>query len=411
MIYLLKKEIPDTSYSLKYSLLNDDTIKESELENFLNFNNEEGIDEKYILDFDSTLYYDSLITFNNPRIDNVLNVILERNIDYLSSNEIAQGIVYPQDKLNIKNADKLGEGFNLNDGIFQLNESELKSLNLNEDEYSIVKPFYSTTELNKYFGDKDNKEWILYTKSDIKYNIESYPNIKEHLDKYSEVITSDNKPYGLHRARNEEFFKGEKIISLRKNYQPCFTYTDFDCYVTQTFYSIKTDRFDLKYLTALLNSKLIAFWLRFKGKMQGNNYQIDKEPLVNIPIINTSNIKPFTILADYLIFLHNPNTPQANSFAKNKSIAKAFEDLVDMMVYELYFKQHMHDLEIDVIKFIDTESIFNPISKLKDEKLKAEIIGKCYTWLNKEDNPIRNRILLSNIHSKEIIALINSNTL
>ena len=41
----------------------------------------------------------------------------------------------------------------------------------------------------------------------------------------------------------------------------------------------------MKYLTAYLNSKIIKFWLRFKGKMQGNNFQIDKEPLLNIPII------------------------------------------------------------------------------------------------------------------------------
>ncbi|APS40606.1 Eco57I restriction-modification methylase domain-containing protein [Salegentibacter sp. T436] len=411
MIYLLKKEVPNSAYPLRYSLLKDDTIKESELEHFLNFKNDTGVDEKYALDFDSTLYHNSLITFNNPKIDNVLKSILENEVEFLNSNEIAQGIVYPQDKLNKKNADKLGEGFNVNDGVFQVNKQELSSLNLNSEEVQLIKPIYSTSELHRYYGDKENNEWIIYTKSHIKNTIDSYPNIKKHLDRYSSIITSDNKPYGLHRARNENFFKGEKIISLRKNSEPCFTYTDFDCYVTQTFYSLKTNRFNLKYLTALLNSKLIAFWLRFKGKMQGNNYQIDKEPLVNIPIIQPENIKPFTILADYLIFLHNPNTLQANSFAKNKSIAKAFEDLVDMMVYELYFKLHMIDLKIDVIQFIDTESIFNPISELKDDKLKAEIIGKCYTWLNKENNPIRNRILLSNIHSNEIIALINSNTL
>ena len=45
----------------------------------------------------------------------------------------------------------------------------------------------------------------------------------------------------------------------------------------------------MKYLTGILNSKLIAFWLRNKGKMQGSNYQIDKEPLLNIPICNTDN--------------------------------------------------------------------------------------------------------------------------
>ena len=33
-----------------------------------------------------------------------------------------------------------------------------------------------------------------------------------------------------------------------------------------------------------LNSKLVAFWLKYMGKLQGNIYQVDKEPLINIPI-------------------------------------------------------------------------------------------------------------------------------
>ena len=32
-----------------------------------------------------------------------------------------------------------------------------------------------------------------------------YPNLKAHLDKFTQVITSDNKPYGLHRVRDEQF--------------------------------------------------------------------------------------------------------------------------------------------------------------------------------------------------------------
>src|SRR5690606_7589407 len=90
-----------------------------------------------------------------------------------------------------------------------------------------------------------------------------YPSIKKHLDSFQEVITSHNKPYGLHRARDERFFKGEKILSVRKTHRPSFTFTEFDTYVSQTYFVIKTDRVDMRYLTALLNSKVIAFWLRY----------------------------------------------------------------------------------------------------------------------------------------------------
>ena len=71
---------------------------------------------------------------------------------------------------------------------------------------------------------------------------------------------------------------------LRKCAQPCFTYTDFPCYVSQTYNVIKTDRVDQLYLTGLLNSRVVSFWLKYKGKMQGHNYQLDKEPILSIPI-------------------------------------------------------------------------------------------------------------------------------
>ena len=68
-----------------------------------------------------------------------------------------------------------------------------------------------------------------------------------------------------------------------------FSYADFDTYVSATYYVIQTQRINLKYLLGLLNSNLVAFWLRHKGKMQGNNFQVDKEPLLQIPLVKTDN--------------------------------------------------------------------------------------------------------------------------
>ena len=169
---------------------------------------------------------------------------------------------------------------------FILSDKEKQNIGFLKNELDLIKPSYTTKDLRKWYGNQNNNEWVIYTDSSFKnpQNIKSYPNLKAHLDKFREVITSDNWPYGLHRAREERFFKGEKIVAVRKCAEPSFTYTDFDCYVSATFYVIKTERLDLKYLTALLNSKLIAFWLKNKGKMQGTNYQIDKEPLLAIPL-------------------------------------------------------------------------------------------------------------------------------
>lgn len=50
------------------------------------------------------------------------------------------------------------------------------------------------------------------------------------------------------------------------------------------FNVVVSDRIDLKYLTGLLNSDVIRFWLRHRGKMQGHNFQVDKEPLLAVPL-------------------------------------------------------------------------------------------------------------------------------
>ena len=69
-------------------------------------------------------------------------------------------------------------------------------------------------------------ENLIYTDSTFKdiSKIENFQNLKSHLDNFKNVITSDNRPYGLHRARKESFFLSGKIISVRKCQSPTFIF-------------------------------------------------------------------------------------------------------------------------------------------------------------------------------------------
>ena len=352
MTYLLKKEMPSKCYPLKYSLLKDDSIKQKQLSDFLSFNADDDLGEKYTLNFDSSLYYGSLITFNNPRIDNVLNSVLNNDIDYLMENEVANGIHPHYDFVTKKMLLNLDSTFSVGDGIFGINHSELQELNLTEEEKKFLKRYYSdTSKFQKYYPQKSDDKFIIYT--DSSYNkagsLDRFPNLKKHLDKFQGIITSDNKPYGLHRARKEKFFIGEKIAVQRKcPSEPIFTYVDFDSYLSATFYVIKTSRFNLKYLTALLNSKLVAFWLRYKGKMQGNNYQIDKEPLVNIPIpqISKSAQQPFIALVDKIL-----------TAKQQGQDTRTLETQIDQMVYRLY---NLSEEEVRIVENNATPDLVIP---------------------------------------------------
>lgn len=283
------------------------------------------------------------LTFADSKQEEVLNKILENGTFYLRDDEAQIGI-----GLTDKVKKKMGlTNYEVGTGIFQISTKELKSLHLTKSELKLIKPLYTSNELFRFYGNPNNNEWVIYTDSSFKNpnSMDKYPNLKKHLDKFRDVITSDNKPYGLHRAKQEYFFnKTPSIVSLRKcPDKPIFTYVDFDCYVTSTFFIIQTSRIDLKFLTGLLNSKLIAFWLRHKGKMQGNNYQIDKEPLMNIPLIeiteqNEKNANQIIALVDEILNLKAKDSTTDTS---------KLESEIDKLAYRLY---NLNENEISIIE-------------------------------------------------------------
>jgi len=107
-----------------------------------------------------------------------------------------------------------------------------------------------------------------------------------------------------------------------------------------------------KNITLKVNSKLIASWLKNKGKMQGNIYQIDKEPLLNIPIKTTNNInqKPFIQLVDQILSITKDDDYLDNPDKQAK--VKRLEKEIDSLVYKLY---DLTDDEIDIVKKFNEE--------------------------------------------------------
>jgi len=266
---------------------------------------------------------------------------IKRNKVFLTDDEVAQGIVFPQDFLDKRGQSKLGTHA-VGDGIFGLSMEEYHSLSLNDMEKALIRPYYTTAEIKRYYTEPNNHKWLIYTDSTFSdpNSLDNCPTLKAHLDEFQPVITSSNKPYGLHRARKEHFFKGEKIVSLRKCVGvPCFSYSDFDCYVTQTFFIIQTSRWDLRFLTGLLNSKLIAYWLKKKGKMQGDNYQVDKEPLIMIPLPSPESNQEAIANIVSAIIERKGRDPEFNTLELEKQI--------DRIVYELY---GLDSAEISIIE-------------------------------------------------------------
>ncbi|EFP4859471.1 class I SAM-dependent DNA methyltransferase, partial [Campylobacter jejuni] len=348
MIMQFQKIKPPKNYEFHFAKI---TTQTPIYEDVINLLKNEKTQNNEILSINLTpkKFIDKTLNFTKSDYEELFNKIQKYGKFYLEESEVAQGIVYPQENINKKSLEILGNNFYLGQGIQKLTNEEVENLNLLKNEKILLKPIFESDNIQKYFVKRYNYFWVIYTNSSFKNpnSMDNYPNLKKHLDKFQNVITSDNKPYGLHRARDEKFFTGSpRIVALRKCVgEPKFSYVDFDCYVSATFYVIKTQRINVKYLTAILNSKLIAFWLKHKGKMQGNNYQIDKEPLLNIPIvtINSKNQK----IADELINLVD-EILKVKEQDKNAN-TQELENKINSLVYKLY------DLTEEEIKIIENK--------------------------------------------------------
>ena len=128
---------------------------------------------------------------------------------------------------------------------------------------------------------------------------------------------------------SKSFFENPAIASIRKCQKPTFSYLGTPAYLTAEYYLIKTDRINMKCLTCILNSTLVKYWLLKIGKMQGNIYQVDKDPLVNIPIALPSEEICKLLISKF------DNIVSAHVNCDNELVQK-LEKEIDNIVYSLY---------------------------------------------------------------------------
>ncbi|GAH61984.1 unnamed protein product, partial [marine sediment metagenome] len=251
------------------------------------------------------------------RGDAVLDILvkLAQNSLNLDAEEIQIGADVHQPFLRAEAIAKLPEGetHQPGEGVFVLSKAELQRLRLTEDEQCVLRPFHYAEEIDKYYYKPVVEHYLIYTPKDVAEDIElhpeKYPGLKSHLDKYQPVITSDNKPYGIHRARQPEWFEDrQKIIGVRKTEYPKFVVVPEPYYADQSVLIIRLTshkQFSPYFLTAILNSQIAHFWL-FQQKRHGGQLQIDKEVLLHFPIPNIHLSKPANKHAhDELVVLAN----------------------------------------------------------------------------------------------------------
>jgi len=253
---------------------------------------------------------------------------------FINEDEIQVGINIPQPFIRRSR---------LIEGVFVIPIDQLERMNLTKDEQELLKPFHKATDIDAFFFATREELFIIYTTNDAKMRVENrpdlYPSIRAHLDSFANYITSDHKPYGLHRPRQPEWFEARlKIIGIRKTKAPKFAIVPQDYYMDQSAVIIWLDapeQYSPYFICAYLNSS-IALKMLGGMKSQGGQLQIDKSVLVKLPIPSFSSdvVKLVSCLSSWLHVLGVMSTTEFNAEIE-PGLTQSIESLLDTIFKEV----------------------------------------------------------------------------
>ncbi|GAA9857547.1 type IIG restriction enzyme/methyltransferase [Helicobacter pylori] len=223
---------------------------------------------------------------------------------------------------------------------------------------ALIKPILRGKDIKRYSYEWAG-EWVINTHngytSNLKFkippvDIEKYSTLKSHLDSHWDTIATrcdqGDTPYHLRNCAYLEDFEKEKIVYPETSQGAYFIYENSGIFLEKTAFMIVSDVYNLKLLTALLNSKLITFY--FKNFCGGcilgkSGYQYNKHALEKIPIpqITPKNQKLARKITDCAkaILEAKEKDPKANT--------QKLEKEIDALVYQLY---NLTDEEIKTIE-------------------------------------------------------------
>ncbi|GAA7537699.1 class I SAM-dependent DNA methyltransferase [Helicobacter pylori] len=221
---------------------------------------------------------------------------------------------------------------------------------------TLIKPILRGKDIKRYSYEWADL-WVINThngytsaiKSKIPpVDIENYPATKAHLDSHFDTIATrsdqGDTPYHLRNCAYLEDFEKEKIVYpciMAK--EPCFVYEEKGFYAPAPANIITGDKTEIKYITALLNSKCIYFAMRkfymgggIEGELKTNN--LEKIPIPKITSKNQELARRITDGAKAILEAKEKD-PKANT--------QKLEKEIDALVYQLY---HLTDEEIKTIE-------------------------------------------------------------
>jgi len=276
---------------------------------------------------------------NSSKDNSIFNKIIKQGTPLIEICDISQGILSGVDRISNKHIEsELTEKENINHGVYVLTNDEVKNKKLSKQELELIRPWFKNSDIHKYWTSDDSKYKVIYATRDLE--IKDYPTIKKHFEKFEAVIKNRSQERGemqaavklgkwwvIFAARTKSVFECEKIVCPQRTKTNVFGYNTDIWYSSADVYYITNAKkgTNLKFILALLNSKLYFFWLYNKGKRKGESLELYYTPLTEIPVkkISLTEQQPFIDLVEKIINKKGVSTSE-------------LEKKIDQLVYKLY---------------------------------------------------------------------------
>ena len=293
-------------------------------------------------------------------------------------------------------------------------------------ELGLVKPLlkgdgvrkYATISTDRYiiFPYKMvNGKAVLYNEDEM-YNL--YPQGYAYLKECELILRErengrfniDGEWFQYGRKQGILFAEKEKLVAPEISLGGNFAYDKKGMFYSTTkvygYIKKESTKESYKFWMALFNSRLFWFFIQNTGYVLRGGYYTFKTNYVNpfpVPSYDvTCNVQDImNRLVDYLIYLNNPSNQNILNHTSNTRIASHIMEIVDMVVYELYFEKHMIDNGIDIVSYLK-ENLWFQLSDMPIE------IERFYLWYQKPENLIRQRIMLLETRSYNLLYQIHS---
>ncbi|MDH3382033.1 MAG: hypothetical protein OEL54_04970, partial [Flavobacteriaceae bacterium] len=231
--------------------------------------------------------------------------------------------------------------------------------------------------INVHNGYKKNDKQI------ERIDVEDYPVIKEHLDKYFDKLNqrSDKgvSPYNLRNCAYIEAFSKEKIIYPETTVRRSEFFLDKENYFVDKTCFFITGK-NLAYISAVLSSSTMQYYLERELRLVGKitiQYSKQYMELVPIPKISKEEQTPFIEKTDLMLKLNKElreKTTEFLNFIKQKyNLEKLSKKL--QKFHELEFPEFKKQLKLKNIPMEKEMDLMNLFNKKREETslLKTEI--------------------------------------